>query len=686
MSNFTLNLRTGFLISNYLLAGLALCCLTLSEIFSGLTGGILIAGLIYCYVLEYRSTIPVSPSYKIPESTWGFLLITLLYFGFDLPVINLISWFLVYLLYTRFIYKTEFNDYLFGYLIAIICLLIGALYVQGLAFGGVFFGFYLVLSWCLIFYHLMSEQAGGRSQPKSFRNQGKNQKLKKAFVGWSTGVVLLSFLLTAAIFISFPRLGLGFMALNNSSQPITGFSDVVTLGDVGKIKQNSSVVMRVEYTRNGKPYRPNSRILWRGVVLDHYNGKTWNSTLSNEFSLPNKPGRGLGLFKISQPREVVEQTVYLESFEVPYLFTHGVPLFVDGNFKNLKMNQGFVLKTDRSRSGPDKYTLVSEISNPNTTYNLKVPGSDKNIFPDRFLQLPQTSEATISLANELTQSADSIEEKAFNILNHFKDFKYSLDMQNDPDKTALEYFLFDRKEGHCEYFASAMTILLRQSGIPARLVNGFTGVEWHEWGNYLIIRQSHAHSWVEAFIPQKGWVVYDPTPPDPNLVVTSTPSPFAKTMDLLRMNWQRYIIRYSYKDQENMVQFFRSGSRDMLESIKNLPSMNLSDAQRWVESQKWLLLFLIAAIAIYSLLRQHRQSPALPDAVKFYKDLQKQLEREGIKISPSLTARELLKSSIPATRIKQVELIIDYYEKVRFGNRPANPQIEKEIKASLYSA
>ena len=146
MSNFALNLRTAFLVSNYLLAGLALICLALSEIFSGLTAGILLTGLVYCYILEYRSTIPVLPSNNITSSTWGLLLLIFLYLGFDLSILSLVSGFLVYLIYTRFIFKTEFNDYLFGYLIAIVCLLIGALYIQGLAFAGVFLSFYLVLS------------------------------------------------------------------------------------------------------------------------------------------------------------------------------------------------------------------------------------------------------------------------------------------------------------------------------------------------------------------------------------------------------------------------------------------------------------------------------------------------------------------------------------------------------------
>jgi protein-glutamine gamma-glutamyltransferase len=681
LSNFSLNLRTGFLISNYLLAGLALACLTLSEIFSVLTGGILIAGLIYCYALEYRATIPVAPSKKFPSSTWGLLLVISLYLGFGFSILNLVSGFLVYLLYTRFIFKTEFNDYLFGYLIAIVCLLIGALYVQDLAFGLVFLSFYLVLSWCLISYQLMAEQVSSRSSPKLFKNHGKNQKLNKALLGWSTGLVALSFIMTAVIFITFPRMGLGIIALNTSSPRITGFSDVVTLGDVGKIKQNSSVVMRVEYTRNGQPYRPKSRILWRGVVLDHYNGKTWNSTLNNGFSLRNKPGKGLSLFKVSRPTEVVEQTVYMESFDIPYLFTHGIPVFVDGNFTKLNVDQGFVLKTDRAQSGPKKYTLVSEISDPNRTYNSELPHPDDTVFPERFLQLPEISTATKNLSANLTRSSNSAREKAFNILNHFRDFGYTLEMKNDPDKTALEYFLFDRKEGHCEYFASAMVILLRAAGVPARLVNGFVGAEWHDWGNYLIVRQSHAHSWVEAYLPGVGWAVFDPTPPDLTQAVAPEINPLTQTLDLLRMNWQRYIIRYSVNDQADMIQFFRSGGSDTIDLLKNLTSLEWKDI--WIPNQRWTLLGLLLMAGGIMLFRNRRFSP--PSAVLLYEELQKRLKKNGIPIKPNLTARELLHSGIPDQKFKQVERVIDYYEKVRFGNKPTDANIEKEVRAALSS-
>ena len=93
-------------------------------------------------------------------------------------------------------------------------------------------------------------------------------------------------------------------------------------------------------------------------------------------------------------------------------------------------------------------------------------------------------------------------------------------------------------------------------------------------GNYLIVSQQHAHSWVEAFIPGKGWTVYDPTPPDPALVTPGLPHPLANSLDFLRMSWQRYVVRCSINDQVRVVQFFRAGGRDLLQKLPGLASLN----------------------------------------------------------------------------------------------------------------
>lgn len=684
-----MSLKSAFLICNYLLAGLALTCLVLSEIYSPLSALIFSAGIILCFILEQSERIPLQPATRFLGSTWVFLLLPFLYIAFNLPLLDLVAGFLVYLIFARFIFKSEFNDYLYGYLIAIVCLLVGAIFQQSLAFGVIFLCFYLILSWCLIFYTLMAERVGSKSPPADFKPAGKSEKPGSALMAWSSGLIILSFAMTAVIFISFPRFGLGFLSLNTHSSPITGFSDTVTLGDVGKIKSNPAVVMRVEYTQGGKNYKPKSRILWRGVVLDHYDGRTWASTLGTEFEARNRPGMGLNMFKVSNPTEVVQQNVYMESFDAPYLFTHGVPLFMDGNFIHLQMDKHFVFKTGDTRSGPRKYTLISDISNPGISYNLDMPEPEPLLFPKRFLQLPDISPKTQQLAESLSRNARSDQEKAENILHHFADFRYTLKMENNPDKTALEHFLFERKAGHCEYFASAMVILLRSAGVPARLVNGFVGVEWNEWGNYLIIRQNHAHSWVEAFIPGKGWTVYDPTPPDPALVNPSSLHPLAKSLDYLRMNWQRYVIRYSVHDQVEVIQFFRTSSRDITLKFKSLLNWHTL-AKEVRKSGPMILALILAAIFIIVAKRRYGRfffSTRPPLSVTLYQDMLRRLEKSGLIKNPSWTAREFLQSiaSLPDAKRDLIRRVTEFYEKHRFSNSPILPAKEKEIRGLIES-
>ena len=121
-------------------------------------------------------------------------------------------------MFARFIFKTEFNDYLLGYLIAIVCLLIGAIFEQGLAFGMIFLGFNLVLSWCLIFYTLMSERTGSNSPPKEFKKAGKSESPGSALLSWTTGLPL-------------PHYGLGIIHQRSgeNSKAIEAFKQALSL-------------------------------------------------------------------------------------------------------------------------------------------------------------------------------------------------------------------------------------------------------------------------------------------------------------------------------------------------------------------------------------------------------------------------------------------------------------------------
>jgi transglutaminase-like putative cysteine protease len=149
---------------------------------------------------------------------------------------------------------------------------------------------------------------------------------------------------------------------------------------------------------------------------------------------------------------------------------------------------------------------------------------------DRYLQLPPNMPSrVIDLAQALTQDLDTPYDKAVAIRDYLRTLEYTLDIETPPDGTdGVDYFLFEQQKGYCQYFASAMAVLLRASGIPSRMVAGYGPGEqqygpgdtmgrgpeaWQDLQQTFVVRNSH--SWVEVFFPGYGWISFEPTPDRP---------------------------------------------------------------------------------------------------------------------------------------------------------------------------
>jgi hypothetical protein len=158
---------------------------------------------------------------------------------------------------------------------------------------------------------------------------------------------------------------------------------------------------------------------------------------------------------------------------------------------------------------------------------------------------------------------------------HLKRFyAYTLNLNWDPGPQPLATFLFKSKAGHCEYFASSMAILLRAAGIPTRLINGFLMGEYNPVGDDYIVRQSDAHSWVEVYIPGRGWMEFDPTPTDPNRDINLS-TQLGHYVDAMGLLWNSYILVY---DSSAQLQLFRS-AQDGVQSAQT----GLRDkSDRWI--------------------------------------------------------------------------------------------------------
>ncbi|MGH2542379.1 MAG: transglutaminase-like domain-containing protein, partial [Ardenticatenaceae bacterium] len=138
----------------------------------------------------------------------------------------------------------------------------------------------------------------------------------------------------------------------------------------------------------------------------------------------------------------------------------------------------------------------------------------------RYLILPETvPERVIALARDLTATEPTAYDRARAIERHLRTFPYRLDLPlPPPGREIADYFLFDLKQGYCDYYATAMVVLARAAGLPARLVVGYASGRYDPATERYVVTEAEAHSWVEIYFPEIGWIEFEPTagrPPRP---------------------------------------------------------------------------------------------------------------------------------------------------------------------------
>jgi hypothetical protein len=248
----------------------------------------------------------------------------------------------------------------------------------------------------------------------------------------------------------------------------------------------------------------------------------------------------------------------------------------------------------------------------------------------------------------------------------------------------LSTFLFARKKGHCEYFASAMAVMLRTLGIPSRVVTGFLGGVYNPMTGWQVVRASDAHSWVEAWLPRRGWVTFDPTPADPAPPSASLWGRAGLVLDAADQFWQDWVVGYDFEHQITLA-------ARMQESGRNFHFPWFGDAVAQMETGvraarayvvEVLAVFALAALAILygpTLLRKlradlrvrraQRGDAQASDATLLYERMLRVLERRGLQKPPWLTPAEFA-HVLPASELAMlVEDLTGAYNQFRFGGR-----------------
>jgi len=270
---------------------------------------------------------------------------------------------------------------------------------------------------------------------------------------------------------------------------------------------------------------------WRGVALDEFTGRGWrksNEVRRSERKLETPPLFQLGT--IQALHRLTTQTVFLEPIDSPVLFAASRAVAIQGEFPSLRVDSEGSAQTRRHEFDRVIYKALSDMMQPEVAL-LRRDARSYPVTFERYLQVPDSLDPRINaLANAVVVNAHARnrydEAKAIE-LHLQQEYGYSLQMKaGGPDP--LADFLFNVKAGHCEYFSTAMTMMLRTRGIAARVVNGFLPGEYNDAAGAYTIRQSDAHSWVEVYFPEnQARVTFDPTPPggriEPVSAQTSTP-------------------------------------------------------------------------------------------------------------------------------------------------------------------
>ena len=581
----------------------------------------------------------------------------------SLAPIRGIAEFLLVLLALKMIAPKADRDWMQIYVLAFFDLVAASALTVELTFATVFLAYLLLAPWVMTLFHLRREVAAAGEEHRLREEAFVDASLFRGIVG----VTVVLFLSTLAVFVFFPRMGAGFFAnpLGRSSG-LSGFSDSVELGDVASLQLDSSVAMRVAVDPpdaiRGMPR------YWRGAVLDDFDGRKWSRTSHRYRPLDRVFPSGFYTGARARERFKIREEFILEAMDVPAILVLGRPLEIRGRFAGILMDE---LGNLRGAFPPSRirYDVVAALDGDRTP---PTPGT---------LELPKLDPRIREFAEERTAGAGNAAARANALLQVFrKGFRYSLEPNDVEGADPLARFLFETRVGHCEYFASSLAVLLRAVGIPARIANGYRGGEWNEYGGYFVVRQSDAHSWVEAWIDGE-WQTLDSTPAG----APSAPSArLSAWIDAARMRWYRYVVNYGASDQVEMAFAVRDGSRRLWQT---LGAFSLSDAiRRWRAGERsesrWPLVALAAVLLGAVVFAWRRRSvKRVEDLVvrpgtEEYRRLLALLGKRGLQKGDADTADEFyerISSSLGSTAPPVAELTA-LYQAARFSGDAATAE------------
>jgi len=609
------------------------------------------------------------------------------------------------------------RDYLLLYLISFAELLAASTLTANIVFAGCFLAFLLSGISTLILFEMRRTHARMQDQtrvqplvvPRQLRGTGFElfspfpAGLFSAIV---IGIAALILAVAVPVFFLLPRVNWGmYRHPSGKTQFTSGFSDTVELGRIGDIKQSDVVVMRVKTDK--PPSEMPLDLKWRGLSFDYYDGRVWKRTDQSRRAVPIQ-GWYYKLENSTQGTNLIRQTLFLEPMSTDVIFATHKALALSRDVGLLWRDSSDSLYAAKPLTAKLRYSAVSDPIRPDPS-NI----SDLRPIPSEvqkaYTQVPPEDPRIAELAKQVTRSAKDRYGKAQALEKYLRThYSYSLVLRGTPhSRDPLAMFLFDVQKGHCEYFASAMTIMLRQIGIPARLVNGFRIGEYNAIGNNWTVRQYDAHSWVEAYFPPYGWIEFDPTPPEPEHPRSAFQRVISNLADAIDLWWWDGVVNYDSSKQYQVISALRMTMESFQLGIKGLAARTREKIRTGAASvrsphlasslaSRWAIWFSCITMAILLMIRPLRRKisgsvrPVLYRrnekvvATDFYRRAIILLGNQGIMRSYGQTPIEFARSLGNHPAAIPLLSLTHMYNAVRFG-APGSSFNQSEAQAFLHT-
>ena len=502
------------------------------------------------------------------------------------------------------------------------------------------------------------------------------------------------------IFFLLPRVSSRYLsAYTPTSDVSTGFTDRVQLGRIGQIQQSSAIVMHIEIQND---LQGGYDLKWRGIALSAFDGRVW----SNSYDQKQVRPAGDGSYRLAPLADQhaasavvgrsIRYRVMMEPLGTNVFFLAEKPQSLTGNYRQVSMDPGGAVYNLDADHPINRYEAESQLAETDSD-ELRLAANTAPRGMDEYLKLPPLDIRISKLAEEIAASAPSNYDKAIAVERYLSThFGYTLELPRSLPQDPLANFLFERKRGHCEYFASSMAVMLRSLRIPSRIVTGFRGDEFNDLTGQYIVRASGAHSWVEAYFPGSGWISFDPTPAG-SLPTRTGWSRMQLYVDAAASFWREWIINYDVSHQRTLGKDAATSSRQFFD-----------DARRWIGRQHRALLrsarrahehftnfplqwlggivvfaaFLIALMNLRRLisglrarsLRAHPERAPRESAALWYDRMVGHMARLGWRKSPSQTPLDFVAAIQEAALQKRVARFTRAYESARFGKSVEDAQ------------